>query len=76
MSKDSGFPRWSKADKAIRAAEQETARIVASGICPSCGSQIKRNLALSGWYQCVQFGAVGFRREANKPQCNWQGFTE
>lgn len=54
----------------------EIGKIVKSGKCPDCGRGLRRNMALSGWWQCVQYGAVGFRAEADKPSCNWQGFTE
>ncbi len=50
--------------------------VVATGICPVCGAGLNRNLALSGWWQCEQLGAVGFRKDATKPSCDWQGFTE
>lgn len=50
--------------------------IVATGKCPDCGSGLRRNLAITGWWQCEQFGAEGFRKDATKPACSWQGFTE
>lgn len=49
---------------------------VAKGVCPQCGRKIARNWALPGWWQCVQFGAVGFRADASAPSCSWQTFTE
>lgn len=63
---------------AARIAEEQakTRAIVATGVCPSCGSKIKRNLALTGWYQCEQYGSVGFRARNADAQCGWQGFTE
>ena len=54
----------------------ETLTVVVSGVCPQCGSRVKRNLSLTGWYQCSQYGADGFRADSTKPQCSWQGFTE
>jgi hypothetical protein len=60
----------------IEAAKQATREIVASEKCPKCGGGLKRNLSLTGWWQCEQFGAVGFRKDAAKPACEWQGFTE
>ncbi len=36
----------------------ESRRIVATGRCPDCGSSLKRNNALFGWWQCEQFLAV------------------
>ncbi len=65
------------ASKARIAAQQaETLAVVHAGKCPVCGGKPVRNLSLTGWWQCEQLGAVGFRKDANKPSCNWQGFTE
>ena len=50
--------------------------IVAKGNCPECGGKLRRNLALAGWYQCEQLGAVDFRKDSTKPECNFQTFTE
>jgi hypothetical protein len=60
----------------ILAERAETIRIVTAGICPLCGSKIRRNNALTGWYTCEQVGAPGFRADNAKAQCTWQGFTE
>ncbi len=60
----------------IAAAHAETKAVVASGRCPVCGGKPKRNLSLTGWWQCEQLGAEGFRKDATKPSCSWQGFTE
>lgn len=60
----------------LAAIHEETRRIVATGKCPQCGEELKRNLSLTGWYQCAQLGAEGFRKDASKPSCSWQGFTE
>jgi ribosomal protein L37AE/L43A len=57
-------------------AQAETLEIVKSGVCPLCGSRLRRNLALTGWWQCSQYGAEGFRLYADRPACSWQGFTE
>ncbi len=54
----------------------EASRIVATGKCPDCGANLKRNLALTGWWQCEQFGAEGFRKDSSKPSCNFQCFTD
>lgn len=59
----------------IEVAQAETRAIVKKERCFECGSGIKRNLALPGWYQCEQYGAEGFRKDPTKPQCSWQGFT-
>lgn len=60
----------------IAEAQAKTREIVAAGVCPCCGRGLRANLAISGWYQCVQFGAVGFRADASAPSCGWQGFTQ
>lgn len=59
----------------IATAHAETCAVVESGKCPLCGGKPRRNLSLTGWYQCEQFGAVGFRKDATKPSCDWQGFA-
>lgn len=48
--------------------------IVERGLCPTCGGALKINLALSGWYQCEQFGSDRFRKDPTKPSCNFQCF--
>jgi len=60
----------------IADAQAETRAIVATGACPRCGGALVRNLGLSGWWQCAQFGSPAFRRDPSKPPCPWQGFTE
>lgn len=50
--------------------------IVRSGKCPDCGKGLRRNLALSGWWQCEQFGDPQYRSNPDGPSCDWQGFTE
>lgn len=59
----------------IAEAQAETRAVVASGRCPCCKSGLKRNLSLTGWWQCEQYGSDGFRKDSSKPHCNWQGFT-
>jgi len=60
-----------------RTAEQARIRaIVATGKCPLCASPLRRNTSLTGWWQCSQYGAPGFRAIASKAPCEWQGFTE
>ena len=54
----------------------ETLAVVTAGKCPCCGATVRRNLALTGWWQCAQYGADGFRKDSSKPACSWQGFTE
>jgi ssDNA-binding Zn-finger/Zn-ribbon topoisomerase 1 len=60
----------------IAQALRETRDVVATGQCPKCGGKLVRNLSLTGWWQCEQLGAEGFRKDASKPSCSWQGFTE
>ena len=60
----------------LEQAEAKTRAIVATGKCPLCGSNLRRNLALPGWWQCEQFGEEWFRARPNEPGCKWQGFTE
>lgn len=65
-----------KASKArIEQSQAETRAIVAAGVCPSCGSKVVRNLALTGWWQCEQYGAETHRARPSEPSCSWQGFT-
>jgi len=75
------MPRMTKAEKAKIAAERQARNerecaIVRGGNCPQCGAGIRRNLALTGWFQCQQYGAVGFRKDSTKPSCSWQTFIE
>jgi len=66
-----------KQEQARRAAHHaEVLAIVRAGVCPICGAKLRRNLSLTGWWQCEQLGAVGFRKDASKPGCSWQNFTE
>lgn len=62
---------------AARRAEhfREIAAIAETGKCPTCGRPLRRNLSLSGWWQCSQLGAVTHRADATQPSCDWQGFT-
>jgi len=50
--------------------------IVATGKCPQCTRALRRNLALPGWFQCVQFGSEQFRLDPMQPACSFQTFTE
>ena len=75
------MPRLTKAEKAEIKAKHDS-RIaqakaeVAGGVGPQCGAKIRRNSSMTGWYQCEQLGAVGFRKDASQPSCSWQTFTE
>lgn len=53
----------------------EAHAIVAAGTCPMCGSRLRRNLSLAGWWQCEQYGAEGFRARPEAPSCPFQTFT-
>jgi len=76
MAKRRLTPEQIAANARIESARAETRRVVATGKCPQCGAGLRRNLSLTGWWQCEQLGAEGFRKDATKPSCSWQGFTE
>ena len=59
----------------IEAARNIAQSALALNRCPDCGRAVKRNLALTGWVQCSQYGAEGFRADSTQPACSWQGFT-
>ena len=63
-----------KKEWAVRKAQiqAEAAVVVAKGVCPTCGLKLRRNLALTGWYQCSQKGAPSFRANPNAPRCDWE----
>ena len=67
---------WMRSKERILKAQAEARVIVASGICPDCGHKVRRNNSITGWWQCEQLGAKGFRRYDSKPACSWQSFTE
>ena len=50
--------------------------IVNTGICPQCGAKLKRNLAITGWWQCEQYGADTHRADPSKPACSFQTSTD
>ncbi len=80
MAKNSSWKRAAKIVNAQREARMaqhraETAAAVSAGACPCCGRPVRRNSSLAGWYQCEQYGAPAFRKDANAPACDWQGFT-
>lgn len=60
----------------MNAAREETQRIVVTGKCPKCGSSLRRNWSMAGWWQCEQLGAESHRKRPDEPSCSWQGFTE
>ncbi len=59
----------------MEAAYVEARLIVATGKCPKCGGPIKRNLSITGWWQCAQFGSPPFRANPKGPECLWDCFT-
>lgn len=69
--------RKAHADK-MAALKAKAQAIVATGKCPECGTALRQNLALAGWWQCDAFGEPRFRRPENrdKPACHFQVFTE
>jgi len=60
--------------KASDARYAEAEAVVTTGTCPACGQALRRNLALTGWWQCSGFGAEGFRAPGASP-CSFQTFT-
>ena len=60
----------------IEAAHRHSQTVVDANYCPQCGSKIRRNNSLAGWYQCEQYGSDKFRARPQDKPCSWQGFTE
>lgn len=64
------------AERAKRMAQlTEAQAIVAKGACPTCGTKLYSNLALTGWFQCGHVGAPGFQKEAGA-HCDFQIFFD
>lgn len=59
----------------IQVAHEVARNALMKNCCPTCGKGTVRNLALTGWVQCEQYGAQGFRKDSSAPACSWQGFT-
>ena len=57
-------------------AQAEVRAAVKAGACPTCGRKLRRNLSMTGWWQCSQLGAETHRADPTQPSCDWQGFTE
>ena len=59
---------------------KEAQEIVTTGVCPKCGAKLVFNNALPGWWQCSCYGTwkqdKRFPENVNKPNCNFQCFTE
>jgi hypothetical protein len=62
----------------IAAAIADARRAVLTGACPQCGTALRRNLALAGWWQCGAHGEPSFRKPEHRdlPACSFQCFTE
>lgn len=75
LSKAAG--RKAQADR-IAAAKAQAQEIVSKGVCPNCGTALRRNLALAGWWQCGAYGEPNFRLPEHRdlPHCTFQCFTE
>lgn len=60
----------------MAAIKAEADKVIATGVCPCCGTGLVRNLALTGWYQCGGYASEGFRRPGfeNAPKCSYQVF--
>jgi len=56
----------------------ENRAIVATRTCPQCGTELKRNSAIAGWWQCGAYGEPSFRKAEHRdlPKCSFQCFTE
>ena len=67
-----------ESDARMAAAKAEAVRVVAGGVCPQCGAPLRRNLSLTGWWQCGAFGEVQFRSPGceERPKCSFQCFTD
>lgn len=50
-------------------------QVLSNGKCPKCGSGLKRNSSLTGWWQCEQYGAATHRARPNDPACLFQMFV-
>jgi hypothetical protein len=70
--------RLAGAQSALRMGEARAEALAAlqGNRCPCCGRGVRRNLSLTGWVQCEQFGAEQFRKDPAQPACSWQGFYQ
>ena len=53
----------------------EAQAVVNTGKCPQCGLPLKRNLAITGWWQCVRCTDYPTPEYAQYPKCSFQCFT-
>jgi len=72
LCRDCGH-EWRKPVAAIRA---QAVAVVATGACPDCGSALRRNNSIAGWWMCEQRGADAFRARPQDAPCAFQCFTE
>lgn len=65
-------------EERMRKIHEENMAIVQTGKCPRCGQPLKRNLALTGWWQCVCYASLPMRDPKYKdlPSCDFQCFVE
>lgn len=69
--------RKSEHDARIAELQAVAREIVATtGRCPDCGSELRQNTSLHGWWQCEQYGSPAFRARPDEPSCSWQAFTD
>lgn len=68
-------PPRTDAERRMAASQAEAQGALAANACPTCGGPVALNLSITGWVQCQQFGAVGFRLDSARPACSWQGFA-
>lgn len=66
---------WKCHDAELEAIRAENLKIVATGKCPKCGSGLRRNSALAGWWQCEWYGVESVRKDPSKPDCSFQCFV-
>ncbi len=62
----------------IEAAIARAREVVATGTCPDCGTTLRRNNAIAGWWECGARPCEDFRLPEHKglPRCSFQTFTE
>lgn len=56
----------------------EADKVVATGVCPTCGAALRRNNALTGWWVCGASGEPSFRLPEYRDRpvgCTFQIFT-
>jgi len=76
MTRSEKMAERKRAQDRIAKAQAEARSIVMTGTCPQCGASLRRNWSITGWWQCEQYGADTHRKDASKPACSFQCFTE